>query len=68
MAYSVKVACDKCGENPFFWTNQTITMKRAMRLAKNEGWLITRNGNWYCTECGETVRRAEIIVYGEPLD
>ncbi len=68
LAYNVYVACDRCGEDPFVWTNQTAPISRAKRIVKAAGWHVTKDGAWYCAECWETIRRAEMIVYGEIVE
>ncbi len=68
MAYNIYVACDRCGEDPFEWKNQNISMRRAKKLVKEAGWYVTGDGRWYCEECGETIRKAERIVFGEIME
>ena len=68
MAYNVYVACDRCGEDPFAWTNQTISISRAKRIVTAAGWYVLDDGAWYCHECGEAFLRAQKIVYGEPSE
>ena len=65
MAYNVYVSCDRCGEDPFVWTNQPVSMRQAKRFVKKEGWTVTGDGRWYCPECWDTVQKTEEIVYGE---
>jgi hypothetical protein len=68
LSYNVYVACDRCGEDPFAWKNQTVTISRAKRIVKSAGWHVRKDGAWYCSECWETIRRAETIVYGEVVE
>lgn len=52
MAYNVYICCDKCGTDPFAWTNITVSLSKAEMIAKKNGWKITKEG-WYCPECRE---------------
>lgn len=65
MAYNVNIVCDRCGEELVAWKNQSISIGKARRIAKDAGWLITEDDNWYCQECGDTVVKAEKILMGE---
>ena len=49
MSYKVVVSCDNCG-NGYRWEDYTITMNRAMRIARGEGWSVGKKG-WLCPAC-----------------
>ena len=53
MAYNVYICCDQCGCAPFAWTNVTVSISKAERIAKKAGWKVTKQGAWYCPECQE---------------
>lgn len=59
MAYNVSICCDRCGEDPFNFVNETVSYTKAEKLVKRHGWRVTKTGAWYCKECGA-------IVLGKP--
>lgn len=55
MAYNSYFACDVCGDEGCAWTNQTVSVSRAEKIARRMGWKIGKNG-WTCPRC-----QAEIL-------
>lgn len=53
MAYNVYICCDRCGCNYLAWTNMTVSVSKAERIAKSKGWKVTHSGAWYCQDCRE---------------
>ena len=49
MAYNVYFCCEKCGAT-YSWTNYTVTMNRAIKIARRHGWRVGKRG-WFCSEC-----------------
>lgn len=57
MAYNCYAICDECGEVFRNYTNQTVSMTKMEKLARGNGWTISRHGKWICPSCQDCLRR-----------
>jgi hypothetical protein len=64
MAYNVYILCDRCGDDGLSWTNQTVPITGAMRIARKRGWKIGMNG-WICPECQKKNKSNHIAHQGQ---
>lgn len=60
MAYNVYFSCDKCG-NTYNWINKSVSMSRAIKLARRKGWCIGKNG-WFCSECRNNKKKNKRVI------
>lgn len=58
MAYNTYYACDKCGTVGGAWINYTATFGIVVKIARDEGWQVGKNG-WFCPRCRTTRRRRD---------
>ena len=57
MAYVTYIACDECGHDHLGWVNHTVAISIAKGIARQNGWMITKDGYWYCPKCKRKVRK-----------
>lgn len=57
MAYNVYYCCDRCGSTRH-WINLTVSLNRAVAMARRDGWAVGKHG-WYCPKCRKKTSREE---------
>ncbi len=50
MAYNIYFACDNCGATPSLWINTTVSLSKAIKIARRRGWQVGKRG-WICPNC-----------------
>lgn len=53
--------CDKCKNEEYiadsnFENSKTETIKKAKNIARERGWIITREKKYYCKKCAEELK------------
>lgn len=57
MAYNVYFSCDNCGTEGGACCNITVSLARAEKIARRQGWRLGKRG-WICPNCQEKMKAA----------